>query len=67
VPLPEPEKSAPVPPAESPDEAADLLDDFLIALLELLGETWPDLIGALPDEVFERLDYYLDTLLSDGA
>jgi hypothetical protein len=51
---------APVAPAESPDEVAELLDDFLIALLDLPGDAWPDLVVALPDELFDRVDRYLE-------
>ena len=58
------EKPAPGVPAESPDEAAELLDDFLIALLELPGDAWPDLAAALPDELFDRIDRHLEACLS---
>jgi len=53
-------KLAPVAPVESPDEAADLLDDFLIALLDLPGDTWPDIAAALPDEIFDRIDRWME-------
>jgi hypothetical protein len=53
-------KPAPVAPAESPDEAAELLDDFLLALLDLPGDAWPDLAAALPDEVFGRIDRWME-------
>jgi hypothetical protein len=29
-----------------------LLDDFLIALLDLPGDAWPDLVAALPEGDF---------------
>jgi hypothetical protein len=51
-----PQKSTPVAPAERSDEAADLLDDFLLAILDLPGDTWADLAAALPDEVLDRID-----------
>jgi hypothetical protein len=60
---PEPQKPAPVAPAESPDEAGDLLDDFLIALLDLPGDAWPDLAAALPDDLYDRIDRYLKACL----
>ena len=60
-------KLAPVAPAESPDETADLLDDFLIALLGLPGDAWPDIAATLPDEVFEGIDRYLERRLAEGA
>jgi len=41
-----------------------LLDDFLIALLDLPGDTWPDLAAALPNELFDRIDRYLEARLS---
>jgi hypothetical protein len=63
VPLAEPQKSARVAPAESPDEAADLLDDFLIALLDLPSDVWPDLAVALPDDVFDRIDRWMEVRL----
>jgi hypothetical protein len=50
--------------AERPDEAADLLDDFLIALLDLPGDAWPDIAAALPDEVFDRIDRWMEVRLS---
>jgi hypothetical protein len=44
----------------------ELLDDFLIALLELPGAAWPNLAVALPDEVFDRVDRYLEGWLAEG-
>jgi len=58
------QKAAPVPPAAGPDGANELLDDFLIALLDSPGDTWPDLAAALPDELFDRIDRYLEARLS---
>jgi hypothetical protein len=39
----------------------------LVALLELPGDGWPDLVAALPNEIYSRIDRYLETLLSEGA
>jgi hypothetical protein len=64
APISEPQKAAAVEPAERPDEAGELLDDFLIALLELPGAAWPNLAVALPDEVFDRIDQYLEARMS---
>jgi hypothetical protein len=47
----------------SPDDAAELLDDVLIALLELPGDTWPDIAVALPEELFDRIDSYIETAI----
>jgi len=62
------EKPAPVAPPESPgefaDEAADLLDGLLLALLDLPGDVWPDLAAALPEEVFDRIDRYMEARLT---
>jgi hypothetical protein len=34
-------------------------------LLDLPGDAWPDIIAAaLPDEIFDRLDRYLEVRLS---
>jgi hypothetical protein len=63
TPIDEPQDEA---PAASADSAAELLGDFLVALVELPGDGWPDLAAALPDEIFDRLDRYLETLLSEG-
>jgi hypothetical protein len=41
-----------------------LLDDFLIALLDSPGDTWPDIAAALPEELFDRIDRYLEARLS---
>jgi hypothetical protein len=60
VPIFSDEQPASVAPAESPGEAADLLDDLLIALLDLPGNAWPDLAVALPDEVFNRVDRWME-------
>lgn len=49
------EKPVPVAPAECPDEAAELLDDFLIALLDLPGDAWSDIAVAIPDELYDRI------------
>jgi hypothetical protein len=53
-----------VEPSERPDEAVELLDDFLIALLDLPGDAWPDIAVALPDELYGRIDHYLEARLS---
>ena len=63
----EPEKAAAIAPAEGLEEAAELLDDLLVTLLADLPDAWCDLADALPDELLNRLDYYVDILLSDGA
>ena len=52
---PAPRKPA-VASAEGADEAADLLDDFLVTLLEMPGDAWPDLAAVLPDEICDRID-----------
>ena len=67
VPISASPNPTPVAPAERPDEAAELLDDFLIALLELPGELWSDIALALPDELYDRIDRYLNARLSEGA
>jgi hypothetical protein len=68
------QKPATLAPTERPDEAAELLDDLLIALLDLPNWSdsalalWTDVAAALPDELFARLDRYLQGRLSeDGA
>jgi hypothetical protein len=49
--------------------AQDMLEDFMIALLELPGRNpgasclWHDIIDVLPDELFERLDAWLEKSL----
>jgi hypothetical protein len=56
------------PPLWSPRSgpAAELLDDFLIALLDLPNWSytalalWTDVALALPDKLFDRLDQYLE-------
>jgi hypothetical protein len=63
----EPQDAAPAASADSAEEVAELLDDFLVALLELPGDTWPDLTAALPDELFDRIDRYLEAWLSELA
>jgi hypothetical protein len=60
----EAEKPALVAPAETADEAGELLDELLIALLELPGDGWSDIAVALPDELFDRIDRYLEACLS---
>ena len=49
------EKPTPVAPAEPRDEAAKLLDDFLIAVFDLPRDAWPDRAAALPDELYDRI------------
>jgi hypothetical protein len=46
------QKPAPASP-ESPDEAAELLYDLIVGLLD--NDKWLDLATALPDELVERL------------
>jgi hypothetical protein len=56
-------KPGPVASEDGPEEAAELLDDFLITLLELPGDTRPDLAAALPDELYDRIDQYIERCL----
>jgi len=51
---------APVAPAESPEEAEDLLDDLLVVLFGLPADAWSTLAAAVPGELAERLSLYLD-------
>jgi hypothetical protein len=60
----EAEEPAHVAPAKPLDEAAGLLNDFLIALIGLPGVAWPDIAIALPDELYDRIDRYLGNHLS---
>jgi hypothetical protein len=48
---------------ERPDDVVDLLDDFLIALLDLPGDGWLDLTAALPDEIYDRIDRWMEVRL----
>jgi hypothetical protein len=66
-------KPAPVAPAGRAGEAEELLDDFLLALLELPGWSdsaaavlWSDVAVALPDELFDRLDRYIAKRLAES-
>ena len=61
APVLEHQKPAPFAPGESPDETAQLLDDLLMALLDLPSDGWIDLVEALPDELFDRIDRYLES------
>ena len=67
APIPEPQKPAALASAEGLEEAAELLDDLLVTLLADLPDAWCDLADALPDELLNRLDHYVDILLSDGT
>jgi hypothetical protein len=51
VPVSEPQKPAPVAPAERPGEAAELLH----ALLSVSSDGWPALAAAMSDDLFDRL------------
>ena len=66
APVSEPQKPLAA-PAERPDEAAELLDDFLTALLDLPGDAWPDIAAALPDEVFDRIGRWMESWLAQGV
>jgi hypothetical protein len=57
---------APVASAERPEEAAELLDDLLLALFDLPGDAWPDLAAALPDELYDRIDQYIERCLQES-
>jgi hypothetical protein len=66
------------PPADSPQQThpavpealsyvEELLDDLLGALLDLPGDGWSDLAAAFPDELFDRLDRYIESRLFEPA
>jgi len=73
-PAPVLEVAEPGPPVQvtSPEEAADLLDDFLLALLDFPGWSdpeswlWNDVAAALPDELYERIDQYIERALQES-
>jgi hypothetical protein len=58
------EVAEPSPPvsAERLEEAAELLDDLLLGLFDLPGDAWSDLAVALPDELYDRIDQYIESL-----
>jgi hypothetical protein len=64
MPVSEPQKPTHVPPTDSPDEAVELLDDLLVALLVDLPDMWDDFAAGLPDELYEWIDKYLEARLS---
>jgi len=54
-----------VPPPDD-TEPTELLDDLLMTLLLLPGDTWSDIALALPDKLFDRIDRWLAGLLDDS-
>jgi hypothetical protein len=56
------EAREPVPVAltERYDEAKEPLDELLIALLVELPDIWDDLAAALPDEIYDRVDRWME-------
>ena len=67
-PAPVPEVAKPGPPvsAERLEEAAELLDDLLLGLFDLPGDAWPDLAAALPDQLYDRIDQYIERCLQES-
>jgi hypothetical protein len=49
-------------PAERPGEAEALLGDLLRVLFELPADAWSAIAAAVPDELSERIDRYLDAV-----
>ena len=66
APIPQAQKPAPAASAERPEEATELLDDLLLALFDLPGDAWPDLAAALPDELYDRIDQYIERCLQES-
>jgi hypothetical protein len=64
APVSEPQKPGATAPGEQNEEAAELFNELLCTLLDL-PDTWSVLTGALPDDLFDRIDRYLDILLSE--
>ena len=60
------QKPAPGSQAARPDDTSELLDDFLLALFDLPGDAWPDLAAALPDELYDRIDRYIEKRLGES-
>jgi len=60
------QKPAPGSQAARPDDTSELLDDFLLALFDLPGDAWPDLAAALPDELYDRIDQYIERCLQES-
>jgi hypothetical protein len=66
APVPQAQKPALAVSAERLEEAAELLDDLLLGLFDLPGEAWPDLAAALPDELYDRIDQYIEKCLQES-
>ena len=60
VPVSEAREPAPVALTERDHEAEDLLGGLLVALLDLLGDGWADLVAGLPDELYDRIDRWME-------
>ena len=43
-------------------EVEELLDDLLVVLLELPADAWSAIAAAVPDELSERIERYLDAV-----
>jgi hypothetical protein len=60
------EKATFVASAERLDDTEELLDDLLLALFDLPGDAWPDLAAALTDELYNRIDQYIERCLQES-
>jgi hypothetical protein len=64
--IPQAQKPTPAASAERLEEAAELLDDLLLGLFDLPGDAWPDLAVALPDELYDRIDQYIERCFQES-
>jgi len=59
------EKDATILSGIIPEEAAELLDDTLVALLELPDDVWSAVMVALPHELYDRIDGYIQAAFTE--
>jgi hypothetical protein len=66
VAISEPQNAAPAASADSAEDVAGLLDEFLCALIDLPGEAYGDIMTAIPEPLYDRLDCYIEKLLEEA-
>jgi hypothetical protein len=62
----EPQDAPPAASADSAEDDAELLADLVIALVDLPGDAYADIMTAIPDPLYHRLDRYMEQLLEEA-
>jgi hypothetical protein len=62
----EPQDAPPAASADGAEDVAELLADLVTALVDLPGDAYVDIMTAIPDPLYDRIDRYIEERLQEA-